>query len=569
MRFLTRAAALATVAILAATVVMFRPGSEPVAEAAQAPDVPPDLALVPADAVGFVHVRGADLWKNDVLAPLRETYLKAGPKVLAALDAQFVPKISTFDRGTAFVMFSGERKEPVPFFVLRFTEVFDPAAVVKAYAPDAERKNVGGKAVFGSNGHDVAFYFPDNNHMVVSSLDGLVMYLGHDMPKTGAMSYGLKLAASGRPIVGSVNLAALPIPPQFLEQLPPDVQQLLKAQHVTASLDLGAAAKVELTAGYKTADDAAGAEKAVKALAEYARKELAKVKDDLEKKVLAAKGPRPAGDLPEAVLMVFGIGALNHVDELLADPGKFIKRNGSELTASVTLPKELAVAAGGIAAAGAGLLLPAVQKVREAAGRAQGQNNLKQIGLAIHNYHDANGHMPQDIVDKNGKPLLSWRVAILPYIEQENVYKLFKMDEPWDSENNKIAASVAIKTFLSPQAPLANPGGMTHYQAFVGPGTAFEPGKKLKLTDFTDGTSNTILVVETADAVEWAKPGGIPFDPKKALPKLPSPAGNDLIAVLLGDGSVRTVNLKKVSEKTLKDAITRNDGNPLGQDWDR
>jgi hypothetical protein len=567
MRFTTRAAATAIIAALTATVVMIRPGSEPVAAAAQPADLPADLALVPADAVGFVHVRGADLWKNEILAPLRETFQKAGPKVLAALDEQFVPKISTFDRGTAFVMLHGERREPVPFLVLRFTESFNADDVVKAYIPNAKKTNVGGKTVHGTSGHDMAFYFPDDKHMVVSSQNGLTMYLGHDMPKTGVMSYGLKLAASGRPVVGSVNLTAVPLPPQVLEQLPPDVKALLKAEHITASLDLGAAAKVELTAGYKNADDAMAAEKAVKSLAEFARKELAKVKDDLEKKFLGAKGPRPAGDLPEAVFTVLGIGALNHLDELLADPGKFIKRNGSELTASVTLPKELAVAAGGVAAVGVGLLLPAVQKVRTAAGRMSSSNNLKQIGLAIHAYHDVHGHMPQDITDKNGKPILSWRVAILPYIEQDNVYKQFKLDEPWDSANNKQWSQLAIKTYLSPQANTPNPGGLTHYQAFVGPGTAFEPGKKLKLTDFTDGTSNTIMVIETADAVEWAKPGGLPFDPKKALPKLAGPGDPNLLQVLLGDGSVRAVNLKTLTEKTFKNAIQRDDGNPLGQDW--
>ena len=566
MRFLTRASAVAAVAVLTAAVVLVRPGSEPAAWAAQPADLPPDLALVPPDAIGFVHVRGADLWKHEVLAPLRETYQKAGPKVLAALDEQFVPKISTFDRGTAFLMLAGERMEPIPFLVLRFTEVFDPAAVVKAYIPDAEQKNVAGKPVHGTRGRDVAFYFPDNNHMVVSSLDGLALYLGRDMPKTGPMSYGLKIAATGRPIVGSLHIGGLPIPPQLTEQLPPDVQLLLKAEHVTASIDLAGAAKVELTAGYKTADDAAAAEKAVKAMAEFARKELAKVKDDLEKKFLAAKGPRPAEDLPEALFSVFGIGALNHLDELLAEPGKYVKRDGTNLTASLTLPKELAVAAGGAAAIGAGLLLPAVQKVREAAGRAQGANNLKQIALAIHNYHDANGRFPADITDKNGKPLLSWRVAILPYIEQDNVYKLFKLDEPWDSENNKLAASVAIKTYLSPQAPVANPAGLTHYQGFVGPGTMFEAGKKLTFADVTDGTSNTIMVVETADAVQWAKPGGIAFDPKKPLPKLVGAGQPNLLQVALGDGSVRAVNLKAISEQNLKYAIMRADGNVFK--WD-
>ncbi|MCE9565906.1 MAG: DUF1559 domain-containing protein [Planctomycetes bacterium] len=265
--------------------------------------------------------------------------------------------------------------------------------------------------------------------------------------------------------------------------------------------------------------------------------------------------------------MVFGIGALNHVDDLLANPGAFVKRDGSTLTASVTLPKELVTALGGVAGVGAGLLMPAVMKVREAAARMQSQNNLKQIAIAVHAYNDANGHLPQDIVDKNGKPLLSWRVAILPYIEQDALYKQFKLDEPWDSANNKQWSQMTIKTFLSPNAVLASPAGKTNYQGFVGPGTIFEPGKKITFAGITDGLSNTIMVVETADGVDWAKPGGIPFDPKKPLPKLTSVSGNGFMNVAMGDGSVRTVSLKTITEKTLKAAITRNGGEVLGDDW--
>jgi hypothetical protein len=77
----------------------------------------------------------------------------------------------------------------------------------------------------------------------------------------------------------------------------------------------------------------------------------------------------------------------------------------------------------------------------------QSQNNLKQIGIAIHNYHDTNNKMPADIVDKDGKAILSWRVLLLPYLEEEPLYKEFKLDEPWDSKTNKALIERIPKTF--------------------------------------------------------------------------------------------------------------------------
>ena len=569
MRFTIRMAGLAVLAALTATVLLLRPGSEPAASAAQPAAGDADLALVPTDALAFIHIRAADLWKNEAFAGFRQIFEKAGPKALTALDQQFIPKISTFDRLTAFLLLDPERKEPMPYVVLRFSAPFSPASVIKAYLHNAGGTNVGDKTYWASKQADIELYFPDNRHIVISPPRMMARYLDHKAPQTGGMSYGLKLAASGKPVVGSLNVAALPLDEikKGLKGFPPEALPLLKAEHITASLDLGATAKIDLVAGYKNATEAQDAEKALKALAEMARKELAKAKAEMEKKFFEAKGPRPPGDLPEAVFTVFALGAINHVDELLANPGALVKRNGAELAASIPVPKELVMGSAGLAAISAGLLLPAVQKVRMAAGRASSQNNLKQLALAIHNYESVNGHLPNNITDKNGKPILSWRVQLLPYIEQDNVYQQFKLDEPWDSPHNKPFSQVAIKVFMSPQADPPTPPGMTQYKAFVGPGTVFEPGKKIRFQDITDGTSNTIMIVEAGEPVPWAKPEDIPFDPKKPLPKLALPGIADIINVAMCDGSVRTLNMKTLSEKTLKNAIMRNDGNPLGDDW--
>ena len=567
MRFTLRAAA---VVALAAAVTLVRPGGAPPASAAPPAELPADLALVPADATGFVHVRLADLWKNEVMDGFKKTWEQAGPKALAALDAQFVPAPSTLSRATAFVMLD-DKQRPQAVAVLAFSAAFDPMKVVKTHLTNHTTEKANGKTVYRSPDVPVEMYFPDDRHVVIGIEGSLDHYLAKPPAKDGPLAAALKLAADpNKVMVASADISALPIPEDALKDVPAEARPILKAKQLTVAVDLGADARLDVRATY--ADDAAAqdAEKAIKALADVGRKELAKIKKDMEEKLYdpKVKAPRPVTDLPEALASVFAIGAINRVDGLLADP-KFVVRDKAALTVAVPLPKELLVVAGGLGALGAALVVPAVQKVRGAAARMQSMNNLKQIGLAIHNYNDANGHMPRDIVDKDGKPILSWRVAILPYIEQDNVYKQFKMDEPWDSPNNKRWSQLRIKAFMSPDegswAAKEDAGwGLTNYRAVSGPGAAFEPGKKLKFADFTDGLSNTIMVVETDKAVPWAKPDDYPFDPKKPLPKIiTAPNGKPTFNTLLGDGSVRALKTN-LAEKTLKALFTRNGGEVIG-----
>jgi len=172
------------------------------------------------------------------------------------------------------------------------------------------------------------------------------------------------------------------------------------------------------------------------------------------------------------------------------------------------------------------------------------------------------GFFPQDVVDQNGKPLLSWRVSILPYIEEEALYRQFKLDEPWNSEHNLKLLARMPKIYESPNLPPVP--GMTYYKAFSGPGAVLESGRRISFPrDIPDGASRTIMVIEAGPAVPWTKPEDNPFDPKKPLPKLePLPHGTQT-NVLFCDGAVRTLDLKKIGEKKLRLLIMRNDGQPI------
>lgn len=187
------------------------------------------------------------------------------------------------------------------------------------------------------------------------------------------------------------------------------------------------------------------------------------------------------------------------------------------------------------------LLLPAVQAAREAARRSQSVNNMKQIGLAMHIYHDRHKTFPaRAMFDKNGKPLLSWRVQILPYIEQQELYRQFHLDEPWDSEHNKKLIPLMPALYHNPSSP-PRPG-MAHFLGVSGKGLIFDGTKGRPISEITDGTSNTIMVVEVDPdrAVTWTKPDDWEYNAAKPLAGLGKahPGGFN---ALLADGSVRFI----------------------------
>lgn len=183
-------------------------------------------------------------------------------------------------------------------------------------------------------------------------------------------------------------------------------------------------------------------------------------------------------------------------------------------------------------------------------------DRLQRIGAAVHAYCEAHDdRLPADIMGKDGKPLLSWRVALLPYLDQDYLYAQFRLDEPWDSDRNRKLVPHLPKAYRTPRAG----AGETRVQGFVGPGAAFEPSKPIRLPqDFPDGTVNTVLAVEAGPAVPWTKPADLPFDPKGPLPKLDGPYP-DGFAVVWADGSPRWV-ASPPNESWLRFSVQRDDG---------
>jgi len=206
-----------------------------------------------------------------------------------------------------------------------------------------------------------------------------------------------------------------------------------------------------------------------------------------------------------------------------------------------------------------GLLLPAVQSAREAARRMNASNNIKQIMLAMHNYHAAKGQLPAPaITDADGKPLLSWRVSLLPYFDQQALYEQFHLDEPWDSAHNMPLSQTLPSVYVDPSATL--PPGDTVFHAAVGDGLALMPGEQNKFSMFTDGTSNTIMIYESNrnESVPWSKPADAEIDLNAPMaPMGTTHAGG--FHVGMADGSIRFI-VNSIDQDMLKALLTRAGG---------
>jgi prepilin-type processing-associated H-X9-DG protein len=501
--------------------------------------LPADLALVPPDAITFSHVRVADLWKSPAGVQLQQhlkQLAKGQANLVEDVEKALGTNLSQIERLTVIFANPG----PTPICVVATTQPYERAKVLASAVPGAKETKHKERTYYSVSDRAVSFV---NDRLYVIGLVNEVQSL-LDQPAqkaAGPLSGALRLAARKHSITSALNVsfASKQIPEN---QLPPQAEPLkplLQAEFACLMMDFGEETEALLRVAFTSDDGAKEGGKAIKAGVALAREALTKDLKELAKQSDIGKNFIPLMEQAETGLQGAEIEQKGPAVEL------FMRLKGDWAAPSVAL-------------------LQAVQQVRGAANRVQSTNNLKQIALAMHNYHDTYGRFPAHaIYGKDGKPLLSWRVSLLPFLDQDGLYKEFHLDEPWDSEHNKKLLEKMPPVFVLRGMEEKNPH-KTVYQGFVGTGAFFEGTQGIRITDITDGTSNTIMIVEAAKPVPWTKPEDLTYEADKPLPKLGGHFPNGFNAAYC-DGSVRMLS-NNLQEKTLRALITRNGGEVIESD---
>jgi len=440
---------------------------------------------------------------------------------------------------------------PIPEGTQLFAELWDRTAEAQ----------LDGKTYRKANEPTAPSIFCPDDRTVLLGTDDLLqrMVKNHEDPQEGRMSKVLGRVADPtdamaivfiepiRPLI-AMPLAMVPIPPAF--------QDAKKLPDLVSSVGI----KVNLTG-----DGAASL--TLRANDEAAAEEVEQIIDKLltagREQVLAEMDKQPSGDDPvEQAARQYAKRVSGRFVELLRPV-----RKGQNLTLANGGPKNQQMASFATTGILVSLLLPAVQAARFAARRAQSSNNMKQILLAMLNHESAKMAYPaRASFDEQHKPLLSWRVHMLPYLEQDELYQKFHLDEPWDSEHNKQLIPLMPPVYRNPSSA-AGPG-LTTYLAVCGEGFAFDGEKGRSIAELKDGTSNTILVVDANDdhAVTWTKPDDWQYDEEEPMAGLGETHPQGFEAGF-ADGSVRQLS-KRISPKVFHAMLTVAGGEVIDGDME-
>jgi hypothetical protein len=515
----------------------------PAAAPGEADALPPDLDLVPRQDAQFLSVRVADLWYSDGSAGLR-----AREKEQPVLSEVFLEgtdlTFDDFERVTILSTRAGT------VYVTHGTGKLNRARVVKWLADAASRHKLRGRDYYINEESWTGVAFLDEQTFVCGPVNVVEDLFEQPRPEgEGPLTPALRLAAGKHHVVFGLNLADA-LPEKDRPKLSTDtafLEPLLHLRQGVATVDCGKELEMVLRGSF--ADDAAAREavKAVRGAKELGLKHLPELRDileDITRDEAKARDVRRSLEAAAAGLKDLDLG-----------------RDGTEVKV------RLRVQAGDLATLPAlYFLTPRLLSVKT--DEPDGSKTLVPLADAMLRYHKDHGRLPASaLFDRDGKPLLSWRVELLPYLGEKALYKQFHLDEPWDSAHNRKLISKMPKVFV--REPFDDDTPTTPFQVFVGKGTLFEGKEGLRLADATDGPANTLLIAEASRKVPWTKPEDLPYAADRLLPGLGRSEGLPTFGAAFADGQVMQLACRspffdrlavKTGEEGLRAVITRNGG---------
>jgi hypothetical protein len=527
---------------------------QPAAPSAPATTLPPDLAAVPKDALAFVHVRVGDLREGPTAKYLQRAM---PPKVLAELHKRLEKTYGLapgdLERVT-FVFLPGG--EPQTLVIVQTAKPVQREKVLQALVPGVERDAA--LDLYAAPGKEVGVRFLSERLLVIGSAAAVRHQAAAPVAAEGPLAGALKAAAGQHHLVAGFHLS-----PETNAQWRDALRQnrdmrlifgtafgaLTDLQNGWISLDLGYTTTCKLEMSFASDWAAKRAVRIAHSGILWLQTLCAAGQEDFRTMMMLSMAPMMAR-MPHSLLDDLGdlgnsrhfrqlLGSLEHaLDEATVDLQGTTLRVGAQVKFPTAAFDQLA--------------LEMTQWIDLPDDRQQQADKLRQLAIGMHNYHGDFDRLPgHAIYGKDGKPLLSWRVALLPYLNQDQLYRQFHLDEPWDSDHNKKLLAQMPKVFELPDTKA--PPGHTYFQVPVTPAdyrgryrTMFlqAPRSQMTLGQITvrDGTSNTIMILEADKAVPWTKPEDftLPAD-DKTLPKLGADQTSGKFLVAMGDGSTRTL----------------------------
>ena len=524
------------------------------------------MGWLPPDAAATFRIDFKGLWRGPLMAGFRQT-MQRGGGAYALLQLQMSPRLDEIDEITGGIWL-GQDGMPQYLIAISTTGALNGKKTAQLLlGQEVQPQPVANATLWAGETLAMA-------EIAGGGLGG-EMLLGELPAVREALGRKKRPVKPGKLLEGQLAIRVEAVGPlaALAQAVPDPYGPAAKAQAIHLNMATGETRlTTSLRVTYASEDEARDALKAIDLAKTLGKASLEQGRTEL----LRTINRRP----PPPLLEHFGsLAALGYLNLTAKEADPVILRDGAELSYTLAVDNsQISSQVVPVVALGVGAMVPAVFTAREAARQTSASNNLKQIALALHNYHDSYGGFlpPAYVVDKAGKPLYSWRVLILPYMEENDIYKQWKMDEAWDGPNNRKLSELVVKVYQSD--PAAPPSNKTNYRGFVGEKAGWAPGPKGWLNQgpiqgarripdsFPDGTSNTFIVVEARESVPWAAPDAFPYDPAKPLPDL-GLAGKPLFLAAMMDGSVRSFK-QTLPENIRRLYIERNDGLPIPESRD-